>query len=63
MGVNLLPYIDRPRLLKAMNKADNNYENLTESERERNALSGPIVLFFVKDGKSCSKLAREGHIS
>ena len=25
MGVNLLPYIDNDRLLKAMRKADNNY--------------------------------------
>ena len=25
MGVNLLPFIDRPRLLKAMGKADDGY--------------------------------------
>ena len=29
MGVNLLPFIDKPRLLKAMAKADNNQERLT----------------------------------
>ena len=32
MGIELLPFIDRPRLLKAMNEADNGYANLTPDE-------------------------------
>ena len=33
MGVNLLPFIDRVRLLKAMHKADDGYKNLKPDER------------------------------
>ena len=58
MGVNLLPFIDRPRLLKAMNKADNNYTKLTEMERHRNKVTGEIVLFIKRDEKSKSALRR-----
>jgi len=46
MGVNLLPYIDRARLVKAMNEADGNESKLTEHERERNKRNGDIKLFF-----------------
>ena len=46
MGVNLLPFIDKPRLLKAMAKADDNQKKLTPSERERNKPSGDISLFI-----------------
>ena len=60
MGVNLLPFICKKRLLKAMHEADNGYKNLSESERERNAVTGPIVLFFVKDSESESNLSRSG---
>lgn len=41
MGVNLLPFIDRERLVKAMKKV----ENLSENEKLRNKL-GEIYLFF-----------------
>jgi 5'-3' exoribonuclease 2 len=49
MGVNLLPFIDRQRLINAMKKC----EKLTEYEKERNGL-GSTFLFFVgeKDSKS-----------
>ena len=46
MGVNLLPFIDRDRLIKAMNQADQNGELLTKNEQERNQLTGNIYLFF-----------------
>ena len=46
MGVNLLPFIDKPRLLAAMNKADQGYTKLTEQERERNKPTGDICLFI-----------------
>ena len=36
MGVNLLPFIERPRLLAAMAKADNNHAKLTPAEKIRN---------------------------
>jgi 5'-3' exoribonuclease 2 len=42
MGVNLLPFISKERLLNAMNKADGNQLKLTEQERERNKPSGDI---------------------
>ena len=42
MGVNLLPFISKERLLNAMNKADGNQTKLTEAERERNKSSGDI---------------------
>ena len=32
MGVDLLPFIDRQRLLKAMGEADDGYKNLTPDE-------------------------------
>ena len=46
MGVNLLPFIDKERLVKAMNEADEGQTKLTEAERERNKPSGDIVLFI-----------------
>jgi len=46
MGVNLLPFIDKPRLLKAMAKADENQKKLTPAERERNKPAGDICLFI-----------------
>lgn len=46
MGVNLLSFIDRDRLIKAMNKADQNGSLLTQHERERNQPSGNIFLMF-----------------
>lgn len=45
MGVNLLPFIDKERLIKAMDIADGLDSNLTVSERERNKPSGDINLF------------------
>lgn len=45
MGVNLLPFIDRERLLKAMRKADDNYNKLTAAEKERNS-HGRVKLFL-----------------
>ena len=55
MGVDLLPFIDRDRLLKAMNEADQGYAKLTEDEKIRNKRIGDISLFFEKidDGESC----------
>jgi len=38
MGVNLLPFIDRQRLVRAMRKADDNGKKLTVYEQERNRL-------------------------
>jgi len=46
MGVNLLPFIDMPRLLAAMEKADDGFSKLTDFERERNQLTGDISLFL-----------------
>ena len=46
MGVNLLPFIDMERLLKAMAVADDGYKKLTKDEQARNKLSGDIFLFF-----------------
>ena len=45
MGVNLLPFIDKERLLCAMARADQNGNKLTAQEHERNKPSGDIVLF------------------
>src|SRR3569833_4292330 len=50
MGVNLLPFIDRSRLVKALKKAE---RNLTERERERNSL-GNIYLFVESTDSSKS---------
>ena len=52
MGVNLLPFIDKPRLLAAMRKADNNFANLTDQEKERNKPTGDICLFSKNDSSS-----------
>jgi len=38
MGVNLLPFIDRQRLLRAMNRADDNGKKLTKAEKDRNSM-------------------------
>ena len=57
MGVNLLPFIDRQRLLKAMKKADGGGVRLSQEERARNH-TGQIVLFFARDEQSQSALAR-----
>jgi 5'-3' exoribonuclease 2 len=45
MGVVLLPFIDRHRLVRAMKKADRNSEALTEHERELNR-RGEVKVFF-----------------
>jgi 5'-3' exoribonuclease 2 len=58
MGVNLLPFIDRPRLLRAMNKADQGYTKLSESERNRNQVTGEIVCFYRHDASSKSAMQR-----
>lgn len=58
MGVNLLPFIDRPRLLRAMAKADERYTKLTEGERARNKVTGEIIIFYKRDEASKSALAR-----
>ena len=46
MGVNLLSFIDRPRLLEAMKEADSNGSALSQHEQERNKRFGDIRLFF-----------------
>ena len=60
MGVNLLPFIDKPRLLTAMAKADENGNKLTQSEQERNKPTGDIVLFV--DGKEDSVRSKLANI-
>lgn len=45
MGVVLLPFIDRHRLVKAMKKADRNGEALTPHEKEMNK-KGPVYVFM-----------------
>jgi len=58
MGVNLLPFIDKPRLLAAMAKADENGNKLSVQERERNKPTGDISLFVIgTDDALRSKLA------
>lgn len=49
MGVNLLPFIERQRLVDCMNEADKNEANLTAHEKERNRRFGDIKLFFKKN--------------
>jgi 5'-3' exoribonuclease 2 len=58
MGVDLLPFINRGRLLKAMNKADDGYAKLTPEEQERNKLTGDISLFFELDETTGSTLSK-----
>lgn len=55
MGVNLLPFIDRQRLIRAMRKADGNGQKLSPLEAERNK-QGQVMLFFHKEDKSESAL-------
>lgn len=55
MGVNLLPFIDRQRLVGAMRKADENGERLSLNEKERNKF-GQVLLFFLRQEKSQSAL-------
>lgn len=58
MGVNLLPFIDKPRLLAAMAKADENGNKLTTQEKERNKPTGDISLFVIgTDDSIRNKLA------
>ena len=45
MGVALLPFIDRKRLVKAMKKADRGGDALTEHEKKLNTF-GDVYLFF-----------------
>jgi 5'-3' exoribonuclease 2 len=52
MGVNLLPFIDRQRLVDAMKRAE---KDLTEHEFERNA-QGYLYLFMLKDDGSKSAI-------
>jgi 5'-3' exonuclease len=51
MGVNLLPFLDRERLKKAMNDADGNESKLKGHEKIRNKRTGDIRLFFLKNSK------------
>ena len=46
MGVALLPFIDRERLVKAMKKADKNGKALTVHEREDLNKRGDVMVFF-----------------
>mmetsp|Transcript_9768 Transcript_9768/g.16448 ORF Transcript_9768/g.16448 Transcript_9768/m.16448 type:complete len:314 (-) Transcript_9768:622-1563(-) len=54
MGVNLLPFIDRKRLVKAMRLADDFQGRLSPSERERNKLTGVLYIYM-----NVTKRARE----
>lgn len=58
MGVNLLPYIDMERLLKAMRRADCDGQKLNASEKERNKVTGDIYAFFVQNENSTSTLLK-----
>ena len=65
MGVNLLSFIERPRLVKAMNEADGDESKLTPHEKERNRRNGDIRLFFRptalnKDSKAVKQLLANG---
>ncbi len=55
MGVTLLPFIDRDRLVKAMKKADRNGEALTDHEKELNSF-GEVLVFMEKEEKSGAAL-------
>ena len=59
MGVVLLPFIDMPRLLRAMKRADADGENLTADEKERNKQTGDVVLFFQQDSEDSSEMKRK----
>lgn len=52
MGVNLLPFIDRERLMRAMLQADEDGSKLTTHERERNKVAGDIRLFFLESPRN-----------
>lgn len=54
MGVNLLPFIDRERLISAMKRADNNSQKLSKVEQERNKPTGKIFMYFNKSSKKDS---------
>ena len=57
MGVVLLPFIDRHRLVKAMKKADRNGEALTEHEKELNR-PGEVYVFFHSQDAAKTGLAQ-----
>jgi len=48
MGVNLLPYIDMERLIKAMTRADCDSQKLSAYEKERNKRIGDVYAFAVQ---------------
>ena len=52
MGVNLLPFIDRARLKKAMDQADEGGSKLSPQERERNKVYGDVRLFFLESARN-----------
>ena len=55
MGVNLLPFIDRQRLIRAMKRVDKDCTMLSSAEKDRNR-HGHVMLFFIKEEKSESAL-------
>ena len=55
MGVTLLPFIDRHRLVKAMKKADRDGAALNEHEKELNQ-AGQVYVFFEHEENSRSGL-------
>jgi 5'-3' exoribonuclease 2 len=57
MGVVLLPFIDRKRLLHAMNKADRNREALSSHEKELNKF-GKVYIFFENEARAESRLTQ-----
>ena len=58
MGVNLLPFIDQDRLIKAMRAADNDQERLTPAQRIRNKRSGDVFIFYGKGESSALRRAQ-----
>jgi 5'-3' exonuclease len=57
MGVVLLPFIDRHRLVKAMARADKGGQALTEHEKELNK-KGDVLIFFEDHTESKSGLVQ-----
>jgi 5'-3' exonuclease len=55
MGVTLLPFIDRHRLVKAMKKADRDGAALNDHEKELNTF-GQVYVFFEQEDNSRSGL-------
>lgn len=63
MGVNLLPFIDRERLQRAMTVVDDGEKNLTKAEQERNKRTGQVMVYFNGDHAGDSVSMKENRLS